>query len=125
MTPKDERAVGNAVYASQSLGYDCARPSKVGVLDASRAQYDCFVGICGSVGAAPCWIIRGCAAGWLSGRFLPSPRFVQRGAGWVTGRVGAPVLFHAQPDQNRKHDKADDSFFLSRENEHQLRRGFT
>ena len=64
--------------------------------------------------------------GWLAQRsILPSCRFIQRGAGWVTGRVGAPVLFHAQPDQNRKHDKADDPFFLSRENEHQLRRGLT
>ena len=43
----------------------------------------------------------------------------------MAGRVGVPVLFHSQPDQNRKHDKADNPFFLSRENEHQLRRGFT
>ena len=35
------------------------------------------------------------------------------------------VLFDAQADQNRKHYEADNAFFLSRENKHQLRRGLT
>ncbi len=29
-------------------------------------------------------------------------------------RMGAPILFHSQTDQNREHDEADDSLFLSR-----------
>ena len=32
----------------------------------------------------------------------------------VVGRMGAPVLFHSETGQDRKHDKADDPFFLSR-----------
>jgi hypothetical protein len=32
----------------------------------------------------------------------------------VVGRVVAPVLFHSQTDQDRKHNEADDPFFLSR-----------
>ena len=43
----------------------------------------------------------------------------------MVGRVGASVFFHSQPDENRKHDEADDPLFLSRENEHQFRCGFT
>jgi hypothetical protein len=43
----------------------------------------------------------------------------------MTVRVGVPVLFHGEADQNRKHNEAHDPFFLSRKNEHQLRRGFT
>ena len=43
----------------------------------------------------------------------------------MVSRVGASVFFHSQPDENRKHDEADDPLFLSRENEHQLRCGFT
>jgi hypothetical protein len=43
----------------------------------------------------------------------------------MIGRVAAPVFLHSEPDQNRKHDEANDPFFLGRENEHQLRGGFT
>jgi hypothetical protein len=39
--------------------------------------------------------------------------------------MSAPVLFHSQADQNCQHNEADDPFFLSCENEHQLRGGFT
>jgi hypothetical protein len=37
----------------------------------------------------------------------------------------APVLLYSQPDQNCQHYEADNPFFLSGENEHQLRAGFT
>ena len=63
----------------------------------------------------------GCLAD--TGLFLR--RFLQHGVGRVIGRVGAPIFFHSQPDQNCQHNEANDPFFLSCENEHQLRRGFT
>lgn len=43
----------------------------------------------------------------------------------VRGRVTVPVLFNTNPDQNCKHNEADDPFFLSCKNKHQVRRGFT
>jgi len=52
-------------------------------------------------------------------------RFLQHGVGRVIGWVGAPIFFHSQPDQNCQHNEANDPFFLSCENEHQLRCGFT
>jgi hypothetical protein len=71
----------------------------------------------------PAWVIYGSPRG--SAAFLPSRRFLHSRLRCGIGGMIAPVLFHAQPDQNRKHNEADDPFFLSRENEHQLRRGLT
>jgi hypothetical protein len=56
---------------------------------------------------------------------LPARRFLQRGDGRAIGGMIAPILFHTQPNQNCQHNEADNPFFFSGENEHQLRRGFT
>jgi hypothetical protein len=53
-------------------------------------------------------------SGFLQGRRCP-----------VIGRMRMPVLLHRETGKDRKHHEANDPFFLSGENEHQVRRRLT
>ncbi len=64
-------------------------------------------------------------SGYFDGDPLPSGRFLHCVLRRGISRMSAPVLFYSQADQNCQHNEADDPFFLSCENEHQLRGGFT
>ena len=64
-------------------------------------------------------------SGYFDGDPLPSGRFLHYVLRRGISRMSAPVLFHSQADQNCQHNEADDPFFLSCENEHQFRDGFT